>query len=622
MKNHRITTKLVLSLTLLLGGCLIAVPLHAQTNDTTALQIESVFVRDMAMRDFAELLTRAFGSDWRVLVSDQAGAKRIRFYLADTGAEETLRSVCSAYGLWYRRSPRSGIVQVMTLEEYRQGISLYADETVEVLTIHYPAPEDIGETLARLFQDRVVWDPPSETLGDDRDRIERALDRMDTMADRATLTDPNQASRTTVDFRGDRRTDRRYDRVDSRLRDSQGYSDRTTRAATESVSLEEVMERQQREMRSQQTAYRTEDGIGESQAIRPGLVYVSASPMTNALVLRSSDAASLELVKGVARELDKPRPQVLLEVRVLDISLGDEQARGVDWLFQQGPGSDGIMLSGGASRGITAEPGSAIRSSDPVTLIPQGTGLDPLAAVFSVVSADVRARIQLLQDQQRIRSLATPSLLVADNEASRIFIGSEVTVLERVEPETEFYGEFGQLSRTVYTVTAPRKRIGTTLLITPKIHADRTVTLRILQEETRLGAGRTVRYGQTETDQFTAQDVEERSVTTTILAADGHAIAIGGLIRERQEERETGVPLLMDIPLLGRLFKRTIQSETRNELLVLVQPRVLLAPGEGAAASREFIRHAGYAESMKRTGAVSDPIADLGESEVRDDSRP
>ncbi len=574
-------------------------PLQAQWEDAPSLQIESVFVRDMKMRDFAELLTRAFGAEWRVLVSDRAGEKQIRFYLADTGAEETLRSVCGAYGLWYRRSPRSGIIQVMTLEEYRQGISLYTDETVEVLTVHYPAPEEIGDTLARLFQDRVVWDPPSETLGDDRDRIERALDRMDTMADRATLTDASQTSTRTGDSRTDRWNDRRYDRVDTRLRERRGYSDDTRRAVTEGASLETVMERQQQEMSSQQAAYRTDDGVGDGRGVRPGLVYVSASPMANALVLRSSDAASLELVKRVARELDKPRPQVLLEVRIFDISLGDEQSRGVDWLFQQGPGSDGIMLSGGASRGITAEPGGAIRSSDPLTLIPQGTGLNPLAAVFSVVSSDVRARIQLLHDQQRIRSLATPTLLVADNEASRIFIGSEVTVLERVSPETEFYGEFGQLSRTVYTVTAPRKRIGTTLLITPKIHADRTVTLRILQEETRLGAGRTVRYGQTETDQFTAQDVEERSVTTTILAADGHAIAIGGLIREQQEERETGIPLLMDIPLLGRLFKRTLHSETRSELLVLIQPRVLLAPGEGAAASRAIMERA-----ERHTGAM------------------
>jgi general secretion pathway protein D len=281
---------------------------------------------------------------------------------------------------------------------------------------------------------------------------------------------------------------------------------------------------------------------------------------------------------------------VLLEVKVLDIQLGDEDLRGVDWLFQRGPGSNGIVFSGGRATGLTAEPGSRIRSSDPGTLEPLGTGLDPLASVFNLVSADVRARIQLLQDERRVRTLATPSLLVADSEASRIFIGSEVTVLEKVEQQTEFFGEDQQFSRTSYSVTSPRKRIGTTLLITPKIHADRTVTIRLLQEETKLGGERTVRFGKTQSDQFTSQDVEERSVTTTVLAQDGNVVAIGGLIRDGEELRETGIPILMHIPLLGNLFKRSSSAETRSELLVMIRPRVILAPGETQAASSEFVR--------------------------------
>jgi hypothetical protein len=99
------------------------------------LLIESVFLRDMALRDFAELMTRACASEWKVLVSEQAGEKnRISFYLSGTGIEETLGSICATYGLWYRRSPNSDMVQIITMEEYRQGVNLYADEAVEVVT--------------------------------------------------------------------------------------------------------------------------------------------------------------------------------------------------------------------------------------------------------------------------------------------------------------------------------------------------------------------------------------------------------------------------------------------------------------------------------------------------------
>jgi type II secretory pathway component GspD/PulD (secretin) len=157
------------------------------------------------------------------------------------------------------------------------------------------------------------------------------------------------------------------------------------------------------------------------------------------------------------------------------------------------------------------------------------------------------------------------------------------------------------------------------LLITPKIHADRTVTIRLLQEETQLGAQRTIAYGQTASDQFTSQDVEERSVTTTVLAKDGNTIAIGGLIRERAEERETGVPVLMHIPLLGQLFKRTVRSETRSELLVLIQPRILLAPGEGETVSRAAMeRAARSAEELGRKWRDFEKSAEEHAKEVSD----
>ncbi len=548
--------------------------------------IQSVLVRDMALRDFAELMTRSCEAEWKVLASEQAGDKRISFYLSDVSVEETLRSICAGYGLWYRRSPRSKIVTIVTMEEYRRGLNLYADEAVEVVSVMYPAPEEIGDALARLFQDRVVWDPPPGDIADDMPRIESALDRMDTLADRATLINADALSTTTSSDRN------RYDR--SAYRDRTGDSwNRSARSdgragrTTEEQSVEDVVRQQQQAVEAQQAAQGIpEEIVGRND--RPGLVYISASSSANALILRSSDLASIETIKNVIRQLDKPKPQVLLEVRVLDVQLGDEDSRGVDWLFQDSVGSGNTRISGGRATGITAVPGNEIRVADAVTLVPQGTGIDPLATVFTLVSSDIRLRLQWLIEEKRVRSLATPSLLVADNEASRIFIGSEVTVLEKVEPQTDYVGTENPQPVTTYTITSPRKRIGTTLLITPKIHADRTVTIRLLQEETRLGAGRTVQYGQTGADQFTSQDVEERSVTTTILAKDGHAIAIGGLIREQHETGKTGVPLLMDIPYLGHLFKRTTRSTSRSELIVLIQPRVLLAPGEGAAASRAF----------------------------------
>lgn len=547
--------------------------------------IESVFAREMALRDFAELLTRGLGPGWNVVVSEEAGERKIRFFLAETGIEEALRSLCAVYGLWYRRSPGSGIVQIMTKEEYRRGINIYADESVEVVPVLYPSPEEIGDSLARLFRDRVVWDPSPEDVGNDITRIEGALDRMDTMANRATLVDSG-ASGSRVGTLGTIRSQRQRD--DYRRERYEEGGGRVRSRADGGYSVDDVFSYRRQEADALQKDFSPQKYEDELD-FRPGLVYVSAAPMANALVLRSSDANSLELIKRVINELDKPKPQVLLEVKVLEIDLSDEKTRGVDWLFRDQSGSDPVVVSGGMSRGITDDPGSLIQSSDPSTLVPMGTGINPTAAVFSMVSDKVRARIQLLQEEKRIQSLATPSLLVADSEASRIFIGSEVTVLEKVEPQTDYVGTQDPTPVTTYTVTSPRKRIGTTLLITPKIHADRTVTIRVLQESTQLGRERAVQYGSGLDDRFVSQDVEETSVTTTIMAADGHTVAIGGLIRQRKVEKESGVPVFMHIPVLGNIFKKTTQSDQHNELLILIRPHVLLAPGETESVSNAFL---------------------------------
>jgi general secretion pathway protein D len=558
-------------------------------------RVQSVFSRGMPLRDFAELITRASGAEVNIVVSREAAEIPVRVFIAESSVEELIRAVCASHGLWYRVTGNGRFLQIMTLEEYRQGVNLYTEETVEVLPILYPPPSEIGDTLARLFQDRVVWDPPQEDLKDELDRMKRALDRMDSLGDRATLV---QGGRTGTGGLG--RDDQIFRRDDRRLREREFRDDRvrTTRDGFGDQNLDEVAERQEREAALLRETIRPARDFTDEESRRPGLVYVSASPAANALIFRSSDPVSLERVKSVAQQLDRPRAQVLLEVRVLDLRLGTELTSGVDWLFQDGPDNQPNKRSGGMSRGITATPGGLIQSSDPVSLLPQGTGIDPLAAVFSVVTENVRARIQLLEEENRVRTLATPSLMVSDNEASRVFIGSEVTVLERVAPRIDFVGTENPVPTFTFEVDSPRRRIGSTLLITPKIHADGTVTIRLLQEDTRLGPQRVIRFGQTEADQFTAQDVEERSVTTTVLTRTGDTVAIGGLIREHSEVQESGVPVLRSLPLLGRAFQRSRDVTERSELIVLIRPTVILTPDQAQPASEAFLQRNSTSENL------------------------
>ena len=331
---------------------------------------------------------------------------------------------------------------------------------------------------------------------------------------------------------------------------------------------------------------------------RPGIVYLSALIASNDLVIRSNDPVSLARVKRVALSLDKPRPQVLLEVKVLDITLVDEHERGLDWLFGGG------AVSAGSARGMSSNPGQLI-SRNGADLIPQGTGLDSRAAVFGVVTEHVRARLQLLQDNNRVVNLATPNLLVADNEASRVFIGTETTVVEKIESTTNYAGDYAQ-PVVSYSVEAPRRKVGTTLVITPRIHADRTVTISILQESSQMGSDKQIVYGPDGSDGFISNDIEERSVTTTVVASDGNIVAIGGLISESARNHTVGVPGIHKVPVLGELFKRTSKIQERHEMLILIKPHVLVAPGEGETESLDMM------ERLSRHPSASPDFPGLG----------
>jgi general secretion pathway protein D len=551
-------------------GCWVCGALLSAVASSEPQGIDSLFVREMPLRKFAELLTRGCGSGCKVMVSQKAAETQVSFYLADTDVEETLRSICSAYELWYRKLSGSAMIQIMTQTEYQQGLNLYAEEEVVVIPILYPTPDEIGESLAALFPDRVVWDPPDDFAEDQMDQIEDALDRMDTIADRATIVTDSDSGTS-----------------------SSSSSSRSSSSDSEGASLDETYTRQTSELAiQQQRALQQESGT----STRPGLVYISSFPSANRLILRSSDSASLERIKKVVSELDQPPPQVLLEVKVLELVLSDEESVGVDWLFEAGD------LSGGRSTGITDDAGGLIMSATDY-LVQQGTGIDESAACFSLVTEQISARLQMLQESQSIKNIATPNLMVADNEASRIFIGTESTVLEKVESSVTYYGDDNENFTTSYTVDSSRERIGTTLLITPKIHADRSVTIRILQEESELGDTQTIQYGEDSDASFLAQDVDERSVVSTVLAQDGQTIAIGGLIREEDESTDSGFPILKDLPLIGSLFKTSSTCTLRSELLILIRPHVVLAPGEGGVLSEAYLQE----HSQHPAGCVDAP---------------
>lgn len=295
-------------------------------------------------------------------------------------------------------------------------------------------------------------------------------------------------------------------------------------------------------------------------------IYVSVLQRNNQIAVRSSDAAALTDIESLVRTLDVPTPQVLLEIRVLSLNLGNTYSSAFDFLlWENGP-------SGAAfTQGTPQNPDGSNNTTGPL--------------IYKYVDDHIRARLTLLQSDLRVSTLATPLLLVANNEVARLFIGEERPIVRNVSSQTTINNN---LVTTAPNSSVEIRPVGTTLLLTPNINADRTVTLRIVQEMSDVRQGQASIPIVTATGEVVNQPVDvvgSRSVAGTLVAKDGLTLAIGGLIEEGVGDGNQGIPILKDLPLLGPLFRRENKGRVRRETVVLIRPWVLFTAGEGQQMS-------------------------------------
>jgi general secretion pathway protein D len=563
--------------------------------------VKSISLNDASMQEVARLIGSSSGIP--IIVSREAAKIKVNIYLQNAHCYDILNSICRSYGMWYKKDKDTGIIHIQTLDELKSGLQLYHDESVQVIPILYPAAEDVGDALQQLFVDRVVWVRPDEDSGNAYDKIKEALKRMELIAKKGTFDINSSSNSESSDDDDDDDDDNDNNKSGKRQSISKAN---TPKDPLKRLTNEKLLKALKNKLIDEKSSH-VFDLAGE-----PGTVYIAALPQSNSLLLRSRDPKALKQITELIDKLDKPRPQVLLEVKILTVSLNDTNARAVDFLFESGD------VSGGFANGMpTVEGGGQTILKPNKYLVPQGTGIDKQAAIFNAITDHFSLRLQMLEKDGRITRLATPNLLVADNEASKIFVGTEVTVMEKAEQKVTYTNASSgsQNPNISWEIEAPRRKIGVSMVITPRIHEDRTVTIRLLQEHSTLGSVRKNVFSGSQTTEdttsiltdtssgsaesgatgedrfFISQDIDLQSLTTTVVGKDNNIIVIGGLIEERAEKEEDKTPWLSEIPVLGDLlFTRMKEVRKRQEILVVIRPYVLLAPGEAESVSRDFMQ--------------------------------
>jgi general secretion pathway protein D len=226
---------------------------------------------------------------------------------------------------------------------------------------------------------------------------------------------------------------------------------------------------------------------------------------------------------------------------------------------------------------------------------PGPIGADPgRSLLFQFVSRNFRARLQMLEDKNRVTEVAAPLLMTANNEVSQIFVGTTQPITIGFTPSTVITTGITTAGTSQATPITTLQNIGTSLLITPNINADRTVTLRVHEEKsTVIPDGAQIPLPNANGTGFTNVPVDvvaRQNYTGTIVAKDGLAIAIGGLIDERVFDAREEIPVLGRIPYLGIFFRRQNTRRERHEMIIMIRPFVLTTPCESMNASRSLLQ--------------------------------
>ncbi|NBF13414.1 type II secretion system secretin GspD [Pseudomonas sp. Fl4BN1] len=290
-------------------------------------------------------------------------------------------------------------------------------------------------------------------------------------------------------------------------------------------------------------------GRGEGQK-QDNPVLVSADESQNALVLMASPA-QLATFESIIDELDQPRAQVLVEAAIVEVSGDINQALGVQWAGARGNWA-GASNFNSAGMAIGTLLGNLQGDKSPT--LPDG-------AIIGIGSSNFGALITALSSDSNNNLLSTPSLLTLDNEQAEILVGQNVPF------QTGSYTTDTAGASNPFT-TVERKDVGITLKVTPHINEGNFLRLKVEQESSELAAAPP---GISTSDVIT----NKRSVKSTILANDGQIIVLGGLIKDNVKVQVSKVPLLGDIPWIGKLFSSSKEVNEKTNLMVFLRPTLL-----------------------------------------------
>jgi type II secretion system protein D len=287
-----------------------------------------------------------------------------------------------------------------------------------------------------------------------------------------------------------------------------------------------------------------------------------------------------EKIFSLIDRLDVRQAQVMIHTVIGELRLTNSEQFGLEYILRNG----GVLPATTTTPGTTTTPSVGYSSTGQAVLNFSGlynqtditraltAGAGGLSGYIAAGQA-FAAALQTLESSNRFQVINRPTIFTSNNKRAIITSGEEVPVPTNINSS---FNNAGAVNTGIVTNSQVQyKPIELRLEVLPLINSENEVSLEVVQNLSD-------RAGTTRIDNNDIPNIARRALKTYVTVPNGGTLVLGGLIKETKDLTKSGVPKLINLPVVGPLFGKKSNSTTRTELIVLMRPVVTVAPADPA----------------------------------------
>ncbi|MBQ4858366.1 pilus (MSHA type) biogenesis protein MshL [Pseudoalteromonas sp. MMG007] len=284
--------------------------------------------------------------------------------------------------------------------------------------------------------------------------------------------------------------------------------------------------------------------------------YVIASPQASLVTVNALPSEISQLKEFLNQSQENLQRQVILEAKIIEVTLKDEYQQGVNW----------ERISSGLEGGISFATTGGSTISNSISAAIGG------ASSLTIQKGDFNGVINLLETQGDVQMLSNPRVTATNNQKAVIKVGQDEYFVTNVSSTTVT----GTSTTTSPEIDLTPFFSGIALDVTPQIDKYGSVILHVHPSVTETEEQLKVITLDDQRFELPLAQSNIRESDTVIRAQSGEIVVIGGLMQTSTEDEESKTPVLGDIPMFGNLFKSIRKRQEKKELIILIKPTVVM----------------------------------------------